>query len=93
MKPINFIRADTCPHCGAERSVEAKTNYGNSIDLSYHIDTGDTNLRNKFIYNLHCKKCGKYFFPIWIGNIPYPSIQRDEDRFLDNYKKYKDVDP
>lgn len=94
MKPISFIRADTCPACGASRSVEARTNFNHSISLTRYIDTNSKeDLRSKFIYNLRCTKCGKQFFPIWIGNIPYPSVDRDEEVFISNYKQYKTVDP
>ncbi len=94
MKPISFIRADTCPLCGAERSVEARTNFNHSISLTRYIDSNSTeDLRSRFIYQLRCTRCGHQFFPIWIGNMPYPSVDNDENVFLNNYKQYKTVDP
>lgn len=94
MKPISFIRADTCPVCDSKRSVDAYTNFDKPVGLTKYLDTKSSeDLKKRFIYYMECSKCHKRFFPIWIGNIPYASVDRDIDLFLSIYSQYKTVDP
>lgn len=93
-KPLIFYRADRCPICNAENAVEAYNNWGKPIGLTRYLNSeSNDDLRKKFIYRLQCRGCGQNFFPIWIDNIPYPSVDRDADIFLNSYKQYKNVDP
>lgn len=91
-KPFFFERADTCPICKSEKSIEAFNNYNKPINLSYHIDNND-DLKGKYIYYLKCNKCKNIFFPIWYDNLPYAATDSSIETYLKMFKIYKNVDP
>lgn len=91
-KPIQFVRPDTCPKCGATHSVAAYNGNNIRVDMDYYIDNHKS-MVNKQIYQVVCKKCGERFFPVWKHGLPYPNTDRDIDSFLNSYKLYKNVDP
>lgn len=85
IKPFIRIRPDTCPRCGAERSVEAYDMYNNPIRFSYAIDRGRdiSDIRIKY---LECTRCRSQFPCNWVGKYPRPLNQSNYTHFMNGYK-------
>lgn len=85
-KILQYDRADTCPACRSERSIEAYMRNGNPVLLSLSIDRGK-DISTYDITYLKCKNCKKEFFPKWIDGYPTPMVDSDYDDFMNTYKE------
>ena len=90
MKVFRFDRADTCPSCKSERSIEAYTRSGYPVHLTLAIDH-DVDISNKDILYLRCKNCHKEYFPSWtLGKYPTPMTDIMIDNFMNQFaESYK----
>ena len=93
-KPFIFERADTCPLCKSERSIEAYNKYDKPMRLSNRIDCNQTEeLRSMTIKYMRCSRCREVFFPTWHGQTPYACIDNTLEDFMSSFSAYKKVDP
>ena len=85
MKPFRIERVDTCPKCGAKRSIEGYTKYDKPIKLSLRIDR-DMEFEGN-IYYLKCSRCGQEYFPKWLplSKFPFPMHDSDYENFMNGY--------
>lgn len=86
IRPIQYERADTCPNCRQERSLEAYNIYGDSVQFSYAIDT-HKDLTDRKVKYLKCKGCGAQFPPRWIEDQLFPMTKHSYTEFMDRYKE------
>lgn len=86
MKPFDYDRADTCPNCKAERSIEGFTFNDKPIRLSLAIDQ-KRDISNMGIRYLRCSKCRMEFFPKWLNGYPTPMVDSNYIDFLNGYKE------
>lgn len=84
-KPFTYERADTCPICKSERSIEAYTHNDKPVRLSLAIDR-NISVKNKDIEYLKCNKCKSEFFPKWVNEYPIPMTDKSFELFMAGYK-------
>ena len=84
-KPFTYERADTCPICKSERSIEAYTHNDKPAKLSLAIDR-NISVKNKDIEYLKCNKCKSEFFPKWVNEYPIPMTDKSFELFMAGYK-------
>lgn len=90
MDAFTIIRADTCPHCGAERSVDFFDKNNNPTRLTYILDNNLlSRLDEKELSYARCRRCKMEFMLNWIVDrtYPYPADIFDLDEFMRNYRK------
>lgn len=85
IKPFEYERADICPICKSERSIEAYTYNDKPIRLSLAIDRS-ISVKNKDIEYLKCNKCKREFFPKWVFDYPIPMTDKSFELFMAGYK-------
>ena len=85
IRPFIYERADTCPVCKSERSIEAYTYNDKPIRFSLAIDR-NISVKNKDIRYLKCNKCKAEFFPNWIFRYPIPMTDNSFELFMAGYK-------
>ncbi len=84
-KPFVYERADTCPNCHCERSLEAYLINGDPARLTIAIDRGVDMSKTKVAY-LKCKHCRSEFFPNWMHKtVPYPMTPSNYQDFINSY--------
>ena len=84
IRPFSYDRADTCPLCRENRSVEAYTVNDKPVQLSLSIDR-NRELTGLGIKYLKCRSCKSEFFPMWLHNHPYPMIDINYSYFMNGY--------
>ena len=85
IRPFIYERADTCPVCKSERSIEAYTYNNKPIRFSLAIDR-NISVKNKDIRYLKCNKCKAEFIPNWIFRYPIPMTDNSFELFMAGYK-------
>lgn len=88
-KVFKFDRADTCPICKSERSIEAYMRNGNPVHLSLAIDR-HKDISTLDITYMKCKNCGMEFFPAWLecmDGYPTPMLDTMITQFMNSYKE------
>ena len=85
-KIFKFDRADTCPICRSDRSIEAYLRNGNPIHLSLAIDRGKDVSQLDIVY-MKCKNCGREFFPAWLNGYPTPMVDTMIEHFMNSYRE------
>lgn len=86
MKIFKFDRADICPICRSERSIEAYLRNGKEVHLSLAIDM-NKDISSYDITYLKCKSCGREFFPAWLNGYPTPMTDAMINHFMASYKE------
>ena len=84
IRPFSYDRADTCPLCGENRSVEAYTVNDKPVQLTLSIDR-KRELTGLGIKYLKCRSCKSEFFPMWLHGCPYPMIDINYSYFMNGY--------
>jgi hypothetical protein len=74
--------------CRSTRSVEAYNNYNKPLKLTHAIDT-DNDDGFRYISYMKCRKCGREFYPMWIGKFPAPMIKSNLTEFMNFFEQSK----